>query len=424
MTAIITFIIVFGILVIVHEFGHYYAAKKSGILVREFSVGMGPKIVAYRKNHTTYTLRLLPLGGYVRMAGAQEDDSDIQPGTMASLVLNDQDKVTKIITSSKVYDANAVPVQISKSDLVDDLVIEGYENGDETVTRKYSVDHDATIVEEDGTEVQIAPRDVQLQSVSVWKRMITNFAGPFNNFILAVVAAMLAAFMMGSVNTGTNTISKVESGSVAQKAGLQKNDKVLSINGNKTDTWTKLSEDIQNNPGKKLTLKVQSGSDVKNIKLTPKTVKSSGSSYGMIGIMPKVIKDSSVLGKIKYGFTYSWSTSLMVFHALGKMVSGGFNINQLSGPVGIYSMTSKVASQGIINIILFTSMLSMNLGIVNLIPIPALDGGKILLNIVEAIRRKPIPEEYENVITLIGVGILVLLMIAVTWNDIQRFFIK
>ena len=114
----------------------------------------------------------------------------------------------------------------------------------------------------------------------------------------------------------------------------------------------------------------------------------------------------------------------MVFHALGKMVSGGFNINQLSGPVGIYSMTSKVASQGIINIILFTSMLSMNIGIVNLIPIPALDGGKILLNIVEAIRRKPIPEQYETVITLIGVGILVLLMIAVTWNDIQRFFIK
>ena len=422
MTAIITFIIVFGILVIVHEFGHYYAAKKSGILVREFSVGMGPKIVAYRKNHTTYTLRLLPLGGYVRMAGAQEDDSEIQPGTMASLVINDDDKVTKIITSSKVYDANAVPVQISKADLVDVLVIEGYENGDETVTKKYSVDHDATIVEEDGTEVQIAPRDVQLQSVSVWKRMITNFAGPFNNFVLAIVAAIIAAFMMGSVGTGSNQLGSIQKDSVAQKAGLKANDKILSINGKTTASWTDLSENIQNNPGKKLTMKVQSGKKVETIKVTPKTVKSSGQSYGLIGIMQKT--DSSAMAKIKYGFIYSWSTSLTIFHALGKMVSGGFSINQLSGPVGIYSMTSKVASTGLINIIFFTSMLSMNLGIVNLIPIPALDGGKILLNIVEAIRRKPIPEQYENVITLIGVGILVLLMIAVTWNDIQRFFIK
>ncbi|GEO46705.1 RIP metalloprotease RseP [Companilactobacillus kimchii] len=420
MTAIITFIIVFGILVIVHEFGHYYAAKKSGILVREFSVGMGPKIVAYRKNHTTYTLRLLPLGGYVRMAGAQEDDSDIQPGTMASLVLNDQDKVIKIITSSKVYDANAVPVQISKSDLVDDLVIEGYENGDETVVKKYSVDHDATIVEEDGTEVQIAPRDVQLQSVSVWKRMITNFAGPFNNFVLAVLAAILAAFMMNGV--ATNQLGHIEKNSIAQEAGLKVNDTIVSVNGKKTGSWTALSTNIQNNPGKKVTLKVESNKKLKTVKLTPKSVKSQGQSYGFIGIMPKT--DSSVWAKVKYGFSYSWGTTVMVFHALGKMVSGGFNINQLSGPVGIYSMTSKVASQGIINIILFTSMLSMNLGIVNLIPIPALDGGKILLNIVEAIRRKPIPEQYETVITLIGVGILVLLMIAVTWNDIQRFFIK
>ncbi len=409
-------------MVIVHEFGHYYAAKKSGILVREFSVGMGPKIVAYRKNHTTYTLRLLPLGGYVRMAGAQEDDSEIQPGTMASLVINDDDKVTKIITSSKVYDANAVPVQISKADLVDDLVIEGYENGDETVTKKYSVDHDATIVEEDGTEVQIAPRDVQLQSVSVWKRMITNFAGPFNNFVLAIVAAIIAAFMMGSVGNGSNQLGSIQKDSVAQKAGLKANDKILSINGKTTASWTDLSENIQNSPGKKLTMKVQSGKKIETIKVTPKTVKSSGQSYGLIGIMQKT--DSSAMAKIKYGFIYSWSTSLTIFHALGKMVSGGFSINQLSGPVGIYSMTSKVASTGLINIIFFTSMLSMNLGIVNLIPIPALDGGKILLNIVEAIRRKPIPEQYENVITLIGVGILVLLMIAVTWNDIQRFFIK
>lgn len=422
MTAIITFIIVFGILVIVHEFGHYYAAKKSGILVREFSVGMGPKIVAYRKNSTTYTLRLLPLGGYVRMAGSQEDDSEIKPGTMSALVLNDERKVTKIITSSKVYDPNGVPVQISKADLVDDLAIEGYENGDESVTKHFDVDHDAAIVEEDGTEVQIAPRDVQLQSVSVWKRMITNFAGPFNNFLLAIVASIIAAFMMGGVSTNSNQLGQIQSGSVAQKAGLKQNDTITSVQGKKVSDWVDLTTAIQNRPGKKTDLAVKSGQTTKHITVVPKTVKSSGQKYGQLGIMAQV--DSSVSAKLKYGFTYSFQVTKQIFAALGKMVTGGFNINQLAGPVGIYSMTSKASSLGIIYVIQFTAMLSLNLGIVNLIPIPALDGGKIVMNIIEAIRRKPIPEEYETVVSLIGVGILVVLMVAVTWNDIQRFFIK
>ncbi|MCH4008081.1 RIP metalloprotease RseP [Companilactobacillus sp.] len=423
MTAIITFIIVFGILVIVHEFGHYYAAKKSGILVREFSVGMGPKIVAYRKNSSTYTLRLLPLGGYVRMAGSQEDDSEIKPGTMSSLVMDDNGKVTKIIISSKVYDANAVPVQISKADLVDDLTIEGYENGDESETKTFNVDHDATIVEEDGTEVQIAPRDVQLQSVSVWKRMITNFAGPFNNFVLAIVCSTIAAFMMsGGVLTNTNQIGPVMHDSVAQKAGLKENDTITKVQGKKTTNWTELISAIQARPDKKTTLTVKSGNKTKDVVVVPKSATSNGQKYGMIGVAAQ--RDNSVGAKLKYGFTSSFQTTEAIFGQLGKMLTGGFNINQLAGPVGIYSMTSEASSLGIVYVIQFMAMLSLNLGIVNLIPIPALDGGKIIMNIVEAIRRKPIPEEYETIISLIGVGILVLLMVAVTWNDIQRFFIK
>ena len=422
MTAVITFIIVFGILVIVHEFGHYYAAKKSGILVREFSVGMGPKIVAYRKNSTTYTLRLLPLGGYVRMAGAQDDDSEIKPGTMSSLVMDDNRKVTKIITSSKVYEADAVPVQVSKADLVDDLYIEGYENGDETETKRFDVDHDATIVEEDGTEVQIAPRDVQLQSVSVWKRMITNFAGPFNNFVLAIVLSILAAFLMGSVSTNSNQLGEIQNNSVAQKAGLKENDVITKVDGKKTSNWTELTTAIQSNPGKKTTLTVKSGKTTKNVTVVPKSQEYSGQKIGMIGVQTQ--RDYSFGAKIKFGFTSSIQTTQAIFNALGKMFSGGFNINQLAGLVGIYLMTSQAASMGVITVIQFMAMLSLNLGIVNLIPIPALDGGKIVMNIIEAIRRKPIPEQYETVVSLIGVGILVVLMVAVTWNDIQRFFIK
>ncbi|MFT8738114.1 MAG: site-2 protease family protein, partial [Lacticaseibacillus paracasei] len=144
MTTIIAFIVIFCILVVVHEFGHFYFAKRSGILVREFSIGMGPKLWASHKNNTTYTLRLLPLGGYVRMAGWQDEEDEIKPGTMLSLILNDQGKVVRINASDKTTLAGGMPVQVSRVDLVKDLVIEGYTNGDVKALENLQVDHHAT----------------------------------------------------------------------------------------------------------------------------------------------------------------------------------------------------------------------------------------------------------------------------------------
>ena len=197
MLGILTFIIVFGILVIVHEFGHLYFAKKSGILVREFSIGMGPKIFSHiDKEGTAYTIRILPLGGYVRMAGWGDDTTEIKTGTPASLTLNQDGLVTRINLSQKQLDNTALPMNVTAYDLEDKLEITGLVL-DETKT--YSVDHDATIVEEDGTEIRIAPLDVQYQNATVWGRLITNFAGPLNNFILGTIVFILLVFMQGGV---------------------------------------------------------------------------------------------------------------------------------------------------------------------------------------------------------------------------------
>ena len=185
---IITFILVFGILVLVHEYGHYYFAKRAGILVREFSIGMGPKIWWARKNGTTYTVRLLPVGGYVRLAGSDDEDEDeLRPGTPVTLQLNQDDQVVTINASSKATLFQGIPMQLVASDLVDGLWVKGYVNGDESELKTYPVNHDATVVEHDGTVVQIAPRDVQFRSASLPARMMTNFAGPMNNFIAAGV---------------------------------------------------------------------------------------------------------------------------------------------------------------------------------------------------------------------------------------------
>lgn len=215
---IIAFIIVFGVLVLVHEFGHYYFAKRSGILVREFSIGMGPKVWWHRKNGTTYTIRILPLGGYVRMAGSQDDDDDtLKPGTPVSLQLDDNQNVDTINASSKTTLFSGLPLQVADSDLVDDLYIEGYVNGDESELKRYQVNHDASIIESDGTQVRIAPRDVQFQSASLPQRMMTNFAGPMNNFILALVVFIGLGFVLPGIPNNSNVVGEIAQNSVAKK---------------------------------------------------------------------------------------------------------------------------------------------------------------------------------------------------------------
>ena len=421
MKTILTFIIVFGILVIVHEFGHFFFAKRSGILVREFAIGMGPKIYGHQaKDGTTYTLRLLPIGGYVRMAGNGDDETEMAPGMPLSLSLNSDGIVEKINLSKKVQLTNGIPVELVRYDLEDELTITAFVNGDDTEAVTYQVDHDATIIEADGTEIRIAPRDVQFQSAKLWQRMLTNFAGPMNNFILAIFLFIVLAFMQGGIQvTNTNQIGAVLPDGAAEVAGLKENDHILSINDKKITSWTDLTSQITANPGKKLNFEVQRDGKVQDIEVTPKSVESNGQKVGQLGIQAPM--KTGFIDKIVGGTKQAFSSSLEIFKALGSLFTG-FSLNKLGGPVMMFQLSSEAASQGMMTVIGLMAMLSMNLGIVNLLPIPALDGGKLVLNVIEGVRGKPLSQEKEGILTLIGFGFLMLLMVLVTWNDIQRFF--
>lgn len=419
MSGLLTFIIIFGILVVVHEFGHFYFAKKSGILVREFAVGMGPKIFAHTgKDGTAYTIRLLPLGGYVRMAGWGDDDSEIKAGTPVSLTLNSEGVVTRIDLSGKRLDKTSLPMTVISYDLEDKLEISGTVL-DETKT--YSVDHDATIVEEDGTEVRIAPLDVQYQNASIWGRLITNFAGPMNNFILGILVFVLAVFIQGGVqNLETNQVRVIPDGAVA-KAGLKNNERILQIGDQKVTDWESLSQavDLETkdfDSTETLSLVVQGASGKRTLSVKPQKVQGRYT----LGVTPS-IESLGVLGNIQAGIRIAWERTFAILNALKNLMLQP-DLNKLGGPVAIYQMSNTAAQQGFLSSLLLMGMLSMNLGILNLIPIPALDGGKILINIIEAIRRKPLKQETETYITLAGVAIMVILMIAVTWNDIMRAF--
>lgn len=418
MLGLITFIIVFGILVIVHEFGHFYFAKKSGILVREFAIGMGPKLYSHvDKEGTLYTIRSLPLGGYVRMAGWGDDSTEIKTGTPASLSLDASGKVTRINLSQNRLDPNSLPMHVTAYDLEDKLTITGLVLEE---TKEFDVAHDATIVEEDGTEVHIAPLDVQYQNASIWGRLITNFAGPMNNFILGLLVFIFLVFLQGgALDTNSNHIKVVDNGAAA-KAGIKSNDQILQIENIPVSNWQELTGAVASSTkdlkeGQSLTVKVKSQGKVKELSLKPQKV---GGKFA-IGVQCRL--KTGFKDKLLGGFEMAINGALLIITALKNLMTG-FSLDKLGGPVAMYQMSSQAAASGIETVLSMMAMLSINLGIFNLIPIPALDGGKILMNLIEAIRRKPLKRETETYITFVGVVIMLVLMVAVTWNDIMRAF--
>lgn len=419
MLGILTFILVFGVIVVVHEFGHFYFAKKSGILVREFAIGMGPKIFAHiGKDGTAYTIRILPLGGYVRMAGWGDDTTEIKTGTPVSLTLADDGKVKRINLSGKKLDQTALPMQVTQFDFEDKLFIKGLVLEEE---KTFAVDHDATVVEADGTEVRIAPLDVQYQNATIWGKLITNFAGPMNNFILGVVVFWILIFMQGGVrDVDTNQFHVMPQGALA-KVGVSETAQITKIGSHEISNWESLIQAVETETKGKTapTLDVtifENGSD-KQVTVTPEE---SQGRY-LLGVQPGIKSD--FLSMFVGGFTTAADSALRILSALKNLIFQP-DLNKLGGPVAIFKASSDAAKNGIENVLYFLAMISINIGIFNLIPIPALDGGKIVLNILEAIRRKPLKQEIETYVTLAGVVIMVVLMIAVTWNDIMRLFFR
>ena len=419
MLGILTFILVFGITVVVHEFGHFYFAKKSGILVREFAIGMGPKIFAHiGKDGTAYTIRILPLGGYVRMAGWGDDTTEIKTGTPVSLTLTDDGKVKRINLSGKKLDQMALPMQVTQFDFEDKLFIKGLVLEEE---KTFAVDHDATVVEADGTEVRIAPLDVQYQNATIWGKLITNFAGPMNNFILGVVVFWILIFMQGGVrDVETNQFHVMPQGALA-KVGVPETAQISKIGSHEISNWESLIQAVEAETKDKtaptLDVTISENGSEKQVSVSPEE---SEGRY-LLGVQPGIKSD--LLSMFVGGFTTAANSALSILSGLKNLIFHP-DLNKLGGPVAIFKASSDAAKNGIENVLYFLAVISINIGIFNLIPIPALDGGKIVLNILEAIRRKPLKQEIETYVTLAGVVIMVVLMIAVTWNDIMRLFFR
>lgn len=343
---ILLFIVILGIIVFVHEFGHFIWAKITGVYVYEFSIGMGPKIIGKKGKETEYNIRAIPIGGFCQLAGENLDEDD----------------------AKKV------------------------------------------------------PKERRLQSKPAFQRFLIMVFGPLNNFILAVILLLLIAAIWGGT-TLNPIITTVEKESAAEIVGLKQNDKIIKINNHKVTT----SDDISlflavANPKKYNTIIVERNNKRITIKIKPKKIvenKKTTYRYG-IGISQK--KTHGFKNVFKYAFLKTKSIFKQMIVTVGYLFRGKVKLNQLSGPVGIYSIIGEQSKEGIANLIYITALLSINVGFINLLPLPAFDGGHILFIIIEKIKGSPVKPETENMIHTVGLFLLMALMVYITFNDILKLF--
>ncbi|MCP3026087.1 RIP metalloprotease RseP [Halobacillus sp. A5] len=418
MTTVIAFVLMFGLLVFVHEWGHLIFAKRAGMLAREFAIGFGPKIFAFTRNETLYTIRLLPIGGYVRVAGEDPEIIELKAGHHIGLEFNDSGKVSKIIVNNKSKHPNARVIEVEKADLDHRLIIEGYEI-DEEEKLYFDVDPKAMFVV-DEKETQIAPYDRQFASKTVPQRAMQLFAGPLMNFVLAIVLFMILGFIQG-VPAEKALIGEIQQESPAEQAGLQPGDEVVAVNNENVSTWEEFTTIVREHPEEEVTLTISRDGETNNLTVTPDKLEEGDMEIGQVGVA-RAFEDS-IAKKLTFGFTQTYEWGTLILTNLGMLVTGQFSLDMLSGPVGIYDATDQVVQTGLTNFVMWMAILSVNLGIINLLPLPALDGGRLLFVGLEGVRGKPIDPQKEGIVHFVGFALLMLLMLVVTWNDIQRLFL-
>ncbi|GFN36445.1 RIP metalloprotease RseP [Tepidimicrobium xylanilyticum] len=331
MVTLVAAIFVFLLVVLFHEFGHFIIAKLVGIKVNEFSIGMGPKIFQREKNETKYSIRLLPIGGYVSMEGEDEKSKD--------------------------------------------------------------------------------PRS--FNNMPAIYRIAVVGAGALMNFVLALIVFSLVSF---SVGMQTTTVAETLAGSPAEKVGIKAGDKIVSINDAKIKNWESIVNEISNSsPDEDMTIEVLRNGERIGFVLRPEI---NSENRVLIGITPVI--DKGLIPAIKGGIQKTISALTLMFDFIKMVFKGQVTTKDLSGPVGVIYTIGEAAKYGITDLLFLTGLISVNLGFFNLLPIPALDGSRIVILFLEIIRGKAIDPEKEGFIHFVGFIALILLMLTITYSDITR----
>lgn len=276
---------------------------------------------------------------------------------------------------------------------------------------------------EDADDNSKIKEDRKLYSKPVWKRLIIMIAGATFNFLFAFVILFVSALIYGSTSTKP-IIANVSEDYPAYTAGIKEGDKIISINDEKTYSWSEVQLSIQASKGEELTFKLKDkDGNIREVSLVPqKQEDEEGNISYLVGIGLDNTVKKGLIPSLKYAVETTISLYRLMLKTLKSLICGVFSVKDLSGPVGIYSVVDSQAEQGLQSILYLVAYLSMNVGVINLIPFPAFDGGRVLFLIIEKIRRKPIKAKTEGMINSIGFILLMLLMVFVTISDVIKLF--
>ncbi len=353
MTATLMTIVVLGILILIHEFGHFLMARRVGIKVHEFAIGFGPKIYSSQPGETEYSLRLLPLGGYVRMAGMGPE--------------MEEQKEEDLVLSMQELDEEVEP------------------------RRKFN-------------------------NKTVLERMAVIGAGPIMNLLLAVFFFFLVFGVVG-IQQPTLTVAEVKEGLPAEQSGLRPGDEILSVNDEPLQDWTELVKIIQANPEQPLVFQIERNGDRLSLQVKPVTQEDG---TGFIGLAPEFETERlPIYSALAQSVKMTGAVMANFIDGIYRMIAG-LQGPEIMGIVGIGHQIGRATRMGLDNLIFFTAALSATLGLVNLIPIPALDGSRLFFLLVEKIRGRRLDPAKENFIHFIGFALLILLAIFITYRDILR----
>lgn len=356
MNTIFSFILVLGLLIFVHELGHFLFAKLFGVRVLKFSLGFGPRVAGKVVGETEYVISAFPLGGFVKMFGENPDEQQI---------------------------------------------------GD-------------------------AEKKVSFAHKPVWQRFCIVLAGPLFNLLFAVLLFFLVFTFVGiPTPVETTRIGKVNDNSPAAQAGLQKDDEILRINGRETLIWQDVLEGVKASGGSPVSIVVRRGAETVTVTVVP-AIDAMKNEFGeevekrfMIGIMradERTWEPSSLTTALQKACLQTWMYITLTLMGFVKIIQQVIPASEIGGPILIAQIAGEQMKAGWLNFIYFMALLSVNLGILNLLPIPVLDGGHLVFITIEGLRRKPMDERAQIIAQQVGIGLLGTLMVFVFYNDIVRLF--
>lgn len=344
---IVPFVFVLGIIIIVHEMGHYILAKLTGIRVERFSIGFPPRLFGKKIGDTDYCVSAVPFGGYVKMSGMIDESMD-----------------------------------------ADGIKGEPYE----------------------------------FMSKPVWIRMLVILAGPFFNVFLTMLIFSAAVFIEGIPEPVGPVVGRVMEKMPAAELGLQPGDVITSIDGEPVDTWKDLVRLVSGNAENQISIQWQRKGEIMSSQITPRLDKLFG--IGLIGVEPQTTRvRPGVFRAFGSGLSSTWSMIKLLGKSFKLLFNGEVSLREgLAGPVRIAQMAGDSAKSGFGSLVIFMAFLSLNLGIINLLPIPVLDGGHMVFLTIEAVMRKPISAKIKLVIQQVGMAVLLALMLLVIFNDFSHIF--